>query len=114
MNLMDESMKAFLVAAVAAMAEYLVEPSVQPPTANSTFSRGLRLFKLMNLCRASVRYQTQHEYRNNNMKKATYLSRFFDVLTRISLEKNITPAKKYIMINLKLVFNSPFWILFSS
>ena len=53
MNFIAESMNAFLLAAVAAMAEYLVEPSVHPPTASSTFRRGLRLFMLTNLSRAS-------------------------------------------------------------
>lgn len=53
MNLIAELMKACLVAAVEAICEYLVDPSVHPPTASSTFSLGFRLFKFTNLSRAS-------------------------------------------------------------
>lgn len=52
-NWTAELMNACLVVGEEAMLEYLVEPSVQPPTASSTFSRGFRLFKFTNLSRAS-------------------------------------------------------------
>lgn len=54
MKAMAESMNVFLDDAAEDMTEYLVEPSVHPPTATNTFSRGLRLFRFTKRSRASV------------------------------------------------------------